>query len=506
MAVKKYIADRDTTITDAYRSNLRCRGTGSNMGAADILEVFSIYGQAASGSVERCRTLVKFPIETMVTDRDNGDLPESGSVRYILKMYNAPHGQTLPRNFTLVLAPVSTSWEEGEGLDMDNYTDITHNKTGSNWVLAGSGTSWSTDGGDYHAANRFEHKFVDGTEDVDIDITSLVEQWITGSEIAAGSGSSPNGGANGFKNYGLGVFLTASQETGSTKVSYYTKKFFARSSEFFLKRPSIEARWDSSIKDNRSSFYYSSSLVAGADNLNTLYLYNYVRGQLKDIPKLTGSNNIYVDLYSGSTGPTGPRLSMSPGGGVPDEGQSATGSRRSTGIYSASISITAAATPLTTLFDVWRVGTTKYHTGSITPLTFSASPQNPGSGLYTTSLTNRRPVYNAKEKAARFRVFTRQKNWNPTIYTKATTTVKNETIEDAYFKLFRVVDEHVIIAYGTGSTKHSLMSYDKDGNYFDIDMTMLEPGFSYGLKLMYYINGAYQEQPEIFKFRVEENG
>ena len=191
---------------------------------------------------------------------------------------------------------------------------------------------------------------------------------------------------------------------------------------------------------------------------------------------------------------------------MPDEGQSATGSRRSTGVYSASISITAAATPLTTLFDVWRVGTTKYHTGSITPLTFSASPQNPGSGLYTTSLTNRRPVYNAKEKAARFRVFTRQKNWNPTIYTKATTTVKNETIEDAYFKLFRVVDEHVIIAYGTGSTKHSLMSYDKDGNYFDIDMTMLEPGFSYGLKLMYYINGAYQEQPEIFKFRVEENG
>ena len=119
MAVKKYIADRDTTITDAYRSNLRCRGTGSNMGAADILEVFSIYGQAASGSVERCRSLVKFPVNTMVTDRDNGDLPESGSVRYILKMYNAPHGQTLPTNFTLVLAPVSTSWEEGEGLDLE---------------------------------------------------------------------------------------------------------------------------------------------------------------------------------------------------------------------------------------------------------------------------------------------------------------------------------------------------------------------------------------------------
>jgi len=33
---------------------------------------------------------------------------------------------------------------------------------------------------------------------------------------------------------------------------------------------------------------------------------------------------------------------------------------------------------------------------------------------------------------------------------------------------------------------------------------LLEPKYSYGIKFLYYINGAYQEQPEVFKFRVKE--
>ena len=51
MATKKYFATADTTITNAFRSNLRNRGTNANMGASDIMEVFSIYGQAATASV-----------------------------------------------------------------------------------------------------------------------------------------------------------------------------------------------------------------------------------------------------------------------------------------------------------------------------------------------------------------------------------------------------------------------------------------------------------------------
>ena len=49
------------------------------------------------------------------------------------------------------------------------------------------------------------------------------------------------------------------------------------------------------------------------------------------------------------------------------------------------------------------------------------------------------------------------------------------------------------------------MSYDVSGSYFDLDMQLLEPGYMYELKLSYYVNGAYQEQPESFRFRVEKN-
>ena len=41
------------------------------------------------------------------------------------------------------------------------------------------------------------------------------------------------------------------------------------------------------------------------------------------------------------------------------------------------------------------------------------------------------------------------------------------------------------------------------GNYFDLNMDMLESGYSYGVKFTYYVNGSYVEQPETFKFRVE---
>ena len=42
MSIKRYVADKDTTITDAYRENLISRGTDSNMGASDSLEIFTI--------------------------------------------------------------------------------------------------------------------------------------------------------------------------------------------------------------------------------------------------------------------------------------------------------------------------------------------------------------------------------------------------------------------------------------------------------------------------------
>ena len=91
MAIKRYFASKDNTITNAFKSNLTTRGTSANMGLSDILEVFSIYGQASSSSglsSELSRVLIEFDTTDIAADRA-GDVPASGSVSFFLMMYNA---------------------------------------------------------------------------------------------------------------------------------------------------------------------------------------------------------------------------------------------------------------------------------------------------------------------------------------------------------------------------------------------------------------------------------
>ena len=276
MGVKRYIATKDNTITNAFKSDLSTRGSGSNMGASDILEVFSIYAQANTSSIEKSRILLQFPTTDLVTDAHTDViLSASADPKYFLRLFNAEHGKTLPKQYEVTIKAVSRSWDEGTGLDMDEYKDL----GSSNWVNAASSssgvTTWTSEGGDFHSSPSHTYYFNKGTEDIEVDITTLVNQWLAGTKT----------------NYGLGVFLSTTYED-STVRSYYTKKFFGRGSEFFFKRPCIEARWKDAKLDDRGSFYASSSLAPKADNLNTLYFYNYIRGQLKNIEQV-GKGNIY---------------------------------------------------------------------------------------------------------------------------------------------------------------------------------------------------------------------
>jgi hypothetical protein len=100
-------------------------------------------------------------------------------------------------------------------------------------------------------------------------------------------------------------------------------------------------------------------------------------------------------------------------------------------------------------------------------------------------------------------LFTREDNWCPTIYTKASNKVENYLVKDAYFSLTRVADNLEVIPYTTGSLGYGKMSYDISGSYFDLDIGMLEPDYSYEIRLLYKINNSYLEQPEKFRFRVQ---
>ena len=635
MSIKKYVANKDNTITNAFTMNLSTRGTGSNMGGSDILEVFSIYGHGdTTASVEISRALLQFPVSTISADRTASTIPASGSVSFYLRMFNAKHSEQLPRDYTVNVMAVSSSWQEGYGLDMEGYTDKTKNGiAGSNWingtnefayattnlVLQGGanlaaldaqtfiltdadGTSqtftfdfdgsvnsagtigftgdsnttqaidsiktainnvaalgitagtavaagdadsemtlpltqdktgyggntvvdvsavshltaqnfssgageWAKIGGDYHSSSyvagvsmpNYTFTFGAGDEDILLDVTAAVEEWI----------------GEKHDNYGFGVFLTGSQEAyyssstgqdtsvllhnpGGQKTSFYTKRFFSRTSEFFFKRPVIEARWDSRIMDDRGNFYASSSVAPVSDNLNNLYLYNYIRGTLKDIPHFNSPNNetLTVKLYASSNDvPIGPALG------------SVTATKHATGIYKASI---ALETTSSVLHDIWSgsVGS-EYKTGSIKVKSFNDVCVRTSNDYnqFTTKITNLKSSYKKDEKA-RFRVFTRPRNFSPTIYTVASTDIEGMLIPSASYQVVRIIDNKSVVSHSTSSsetTYHTFMSYDASGSYFDLDMNLLEPDYMYGIRLAYYNSDGWREQEETFRFRVENN-
>ena len=257
--------------------------------------------------------------------------------------------------------------------------------------------------------------------------------------------------------------------------------------------------------DDRENFYFSSSRATAADNLNTLQLYNYGRRGLNNIPAV-GTNNILVSFYSSSFGePTGSKISLQGGGSVTSTGDlNATGSYVSADIYSCEIALTAAATPLQEIHDVWHSGGVEYFTGSFYPELMPSYDSAPTFNRIT-SCKNLKKKY-SRQDTARFRFFVRDRNWSPTLYTVATANNPTDIIESASFSIERVTDRYTAIPYGTGSDFSTYLSYDKEGNYFDLDMSLLEADYMYEIKLSYYNDsiGDWQEQSQTFKFRVEE--
>lgn len=492
--IKRYFATKDNTITNAFEENLKTRATGSNMGAADTLEVFSIYGQASSGSSEASRILLQFNTSQILSDRQANNIPASGSVSFYLNLADAVHSQTTPRDFVVDIYAVSSSWDEGYGIDMDNYQDLTRDNKGSNWMRKSGSHSWTSVGGDYHATPLYQQTFTSGFENLKLDVTNIVEDWLNSRKTNYGFGIQMNSSYESYfsSSSGINSGSVIHNTAGSTR-SFYRKKFFARESEFFFKRPFLEARYDSTIRDNRGNFYLSSSLATGQDNLNTLYMYNYVRGRLRNIPSV-GTGLLHVSIHTSSTGGSNTRVKLHTGE------FRVTGGYVSTGIYSASVAVTGTHSAL---YDVWSSGSYVYHTGSISTNTLSAktlTKTNP----YVLSMPDLKEEYHRGQKP-KLRLYAREKNWSPNIYTLASRSSVNSLLfNSASYQVRRSIDDYVVIDYGTGSLKQTGLSYDISGNYFYLDTNTFEAGYKYDIYYSIFDedSNTYIEQPYKFRFRV----
>jgi hypothetical protein len=235
-------------------------------------------------------------------------------------------------------------------------------------------------------------------------------------------------------------------------------------------------------------------------------MYNYIRGKLRDIAGDSSARPV-LNLYASSGSvPEGSALYFRDSSNNAVNFLSA--SRESVGVYKASFSVTGGAVSTTYpyLQDVWTMSGSELHTGSvIAPKTHSFSNYNPNS-KHVVTISNLKPRYTTGQ-TERFRLFVREKGWSPNIYTVAKSTPANLLIESASYQLTRLSDNKIVIPYNTGSDSATMLSYDVSGNYFDLDLDMLEAGYTYGLKLSFYEDSlsSYREQPYTFKIRVEQD-
>ena len=509
MSIKRFVASKDNTITNAFKENLTVRGETSNMGASDILEIFYISGSTSDsdgdGSLEKARVLMEFPINEISAARSNGDIPGSGSVSFKLKVYNAVHGQTVPKNFKVAILPITRQWNEGLGLDMENYSDLDE----SNWLSASNSAAWTTPGGDFSENAKYIKFFTfdSGIENLEVDISEMVEGWI----------------ASDIQNYGLGIKMTGSFEAdseidndGLTK-SHYTKRFFARGSQYFFKKPVIEAQWDNSVLDkNSQKIVISSSWAPEDQNINSFYFYNTSDGVLEDINFADPNNKLSLAVATSSV-PVDPTNedaatfeNINTLAGATTIAVDAV--RIDKGVYKAEFLYTASATPPTSAYTFWMLRSTDNShilgiaTGSQVPVE-KYSLQNGGyrpAAQYITNITNLKTSYRKDEKAF-FRVYTRDKNWNPNIYTVASAKAPVNNIREAYYKVCRVVDNTEVINYSTASNiSYSRLSYDASGSFFNLDMSLFEPNYLYEISFLTRQNKELVEQSEKFRFRVEK--
>ena len=196
-------ASKDNYITNKIL-NRKIRATDANVGRAGTLDLFKLYNETilnnTSSQIELSRILIKFNYD-QITGSNVIDISDS-SFKAKIKMKDVLSGFPHPANFNVVLFPLSQSFDEGLGRDTARFNDLGI----SNFVTAsyssGSPVLWYASGANQQGLLGSDNidiissgnlkdgngvinlwksqQFVDGNEDLEIDVTSIVSASVVG--------------------------------------------------------------------------------------------------------------------------------------------------------------------------------------------------------------------------------------------------------------------------------------------------------------------------------------
>lgn len=464
MGLFRIFSSKDVWITNEIFAGKAedVRATGSNHGQSPSMRVFA-EKETFSGSIELGRALLQFDT-TELSGKifDDQTIPTAG-VQYILRMFDLRHDQTVPTSYDLFAFPVSQSWDEGTGIDDDTHKDFGF----ANWLSASSTQTWTVTGSDFTASFGSGSMHFDlGTEDLEMNVTEVVENWLSSS---VGNGGLPNNG--------LVVKLGETEESNAT--DYFVKMFHSRESLFVDKIPYLEARWSDVDKDHRGNFAF--------DVENNIYFYNFIRGELTQV-----------------TEPVTVRLQDHIVGVSASYSQEFTVNQPSDGILTSSMTVENTASFSGTWHDIWFSGSRVYVTGTFFPLVLTGS-QVDQYDEFDINVTNLKRRYKEAEET-RFIVSVRKRDFitHRGIVGSASLDIEREYIEKMYYSIQNEETGESVIPFGTGSIPYTQLSYNEDGNYFNFSMNSLLPGFAYRILFLIDINqNDMKIVDENLLFRVE---
>jgi hypothetical protein len=205
-----------------------------NTGRDEVLEVSKVY----YGNIKDIsRALIQFNTSEIADEIQSGQLVVESAILSLRET----ESEELPLQFVLYGVPIYGEWEMGIGTRFDEIstTGVTWNyregdskvEWGVPSLANGIDGNYNGRGGVWYTSSISEYSYLYNTMDVQMDITNVLVDWI--------SGSIPNNG----------IMLKYDTELESDTNDYGILKFFSRETNTIY-QPKLIIKWDDSVYTN----------------------------------------------------------------------------------------------------------------------------------------------------------------------------------------------------------------------------------------------------------------
>ena len=488
-----YTGSKDTYITNKIIDGA-FSASDANVGRAGTIDIFKLYDETplngVTGSAEISRGLIKFDLSPLKALTGSVIDINDSSFKAKIKLHNLLGGTAVPSNFKLFVAPLSQSFREGFGRDLASFADLDSANFYTASVSSGSPVSWFLSGAnkggllgsdniDYIVSGTIdgtlqslapEQTFVKGTEDLFIDVTTIISATLDGK----------------IPDHGFRLSFTGSQENDAK--SRFVKRFASVQSSNPLKKPSLHVLYDDSQIDTSANFVF--------DNTGSLYLNNFIRGSRSNFvsgaaaTEITGDSCMTLRLEKDDYSKTYTAHQVTKG----------TDSTEISGLYSASIAVSlsdqtvinsanetildfANSSGSITFDTIWcsTDETVGYYTGSLeVKRTISTDFNSTPARFIIKAVTL--PSRMQHDEVLKIQFFVTDNNIKQRSY-KTPYRLKSTILSNAYYRIRDLDTNQVIVPFETvnGATK---LSSDQDGLYFMLRTEVLPRGRSYVIDLL----------------------